>query len=57
MSEKEIPTEFLKSMKDFLIDILRVFPECKETLTKGEIYILQDIDDDEEIGKVFFSLL
>jgi len=54
MSEKEIPTEFLKSMKDFLIDILRVFPECKETLTKGEIYILQDIDDDEEIGKVFF---
>mgnify|MGYP006157455253 FL=1 len=49
----KIPEEFLKSMKDFLIDILRVFPECKEHLTKGEIYILQDIDDDEELMKVF----
>ncbi len=50
---EEIPEEFLKSMKDFLIDILRVFPECKENLTKGEIYILQDIDDKEELMKVF----
>ena len=40
-------------MKDFLIDLLRVFPECKENLTTGEIYILRDIDDEEEIGKVF----
>ncbi len=52
--EIEVPIEFLKSMKDFLVDLVRVFPECKEYLTTGEIYILQDIEDNEEIKKVFF---
>ena len=51
MTDKEVPDEFQKVMKDFYKDILISFPEYKEKLGPNEVSFLMDQDD----GFILFS--
>ena len=51
MTDKEVPDEFQKVMKDFYRDILISFPEYKEKLGPNEVSFLMDQDD----GFILFS--
>ena len=51
MTEKDVPEEFQKIMKDFYRDILTSFPEYKDKLGPAEINFLTGDDD----GLILFS--
>ena len=51
MTEKDVPDEFQKVIKDFYKDVLTTFPEYKEKLGPNEIDFLQGNDD----GLILFS--
>ena len=53
MTEKEVPDEFQKVMKDFYRDILISFPEYKEKLGPNEVSFLMNQDD----GLYYFHIV
>ena len=52
-SNKQLPQEFCKIIKDFTTDILTTFPEYKENLDLGLVDVLNDNDNTENIICLF----